>query len=161
MNDPEMKTIATVRDVCALVGLSPARFYQLIQAGIMPPPVYDISTRRPFYNEEGQLQCLEVRRRNCGINGKPVLFYARRTPAPASAPKPPARKHHAAAPHKDRHDGLVEAMKGLGLAGATAAQVSKAMKELFPKGADVTPEPEVIRAVFLHLKRQDRGDSVR
>ena len=31
--------------------------------------------RRPFYHEELQAVCLDVRRRNCGIDGKPVLFY--------------------------------------------------------------------------------------
>src|SRR5689334_21388511 len=72
------KAVATVRDVARMVGLSPARFYQLQKSGVFPMPVYDVNTRRPVYTEEQQRQCLDVRRRNCGVNGKPVLFYARR-----------------------------------------------------------------------------------
>ena len=158
MNDPSTtKSIATVRDVCRMVGLSPARFYGLMKEGIFPYPVYDLQTRRPFYTEEQQLQCLEVRRRNCGINGKPVLFYARRLDAPVALPRAPRRP---AAPRpQTQHSGLLEALRGLGLATATAAQVAAAVKVIFPKGVAGTPEPEVIRAVFLHLKRQNRGGS--
>ena len=59
------------------VGLSRQRFYQLIGT-TFPYPVYDLKSRRPFYTAELQAMILEVRRRNCGIDGKPVLFYARR-----------------------------------------------------------------------------------
>ena len=60
-----------------MVGLSRSRFHQLIGT-TFPWPLYSVSTRRPFYDEELQKCCLEVRRRNCGIDGKPVLFYSRR-----------------------------------------------------------------------------------
>ena len=43
-----------------------------------PEPSRDDETGRPFYDEEQQVVCLEVRRRNCGVDGKPILFYARR-----------------------------------------------------------------------------------
>ena len=46
------------------------------QGGVFPPPLYNIETKRPFFTEDMQEVCLEVRRRNCGINGKPVMFYA-------------------------------------------------------------------------------------
>ena len=50
---------------------------------MFPPPVYSVSNRRPIYVEELQEVCLEVRRRNCGINGRPVLYYAGRlVPSP-------------------------------------------------------------------------------
>jgi hypothetical protein len=72
------KTAVSISEMARIVGLSRQRFHQLIQAGVFPAPLYDIATRRPFYNEEMQQTCLEVRRRNCGINGKAVLFYSRR-----------------------------------------------------------------------------------
>ncbi len=41
---------------------------------MFPPPVYDIATRRPHYIEELQQVCLSVKEKNCGINGRVVLF---------------------------------------------------------------------------------------
>ena len=157
LNDP-IKTIASVRDVCRMVGLSPARFYFLMKdTGVFPMPVYDIVTRRPHYTEEQQRECLEVRRRNCGVNGKPVCFYARRLDA-APAPRRRAARGSVAS-HPKEHAGLVDALRGLGLASVTGAQVTAALKAVYPKGVGQTPEPEVIKAVFLHLKRQNSGDS--
>src|SRR5262245_65689935 len=89
------KAAVSVSEMARMVGLSRARFYQLVEAGVFPAPVYDVSTRRPMYVEELQTACLEVRRRNCGVNGKPVLFYSRgRRPATPAAKqsKPTAAK---------------------------------------------------------------------
>src|SRR5271166_3448958 len=87
----QTKAAVSVAEMAKMVRLSRARFYQLQQVGVFPSPVYDVSTRRPIYVQELQEVCLEVRRRNCGINGKPVLFYAHRlgaTPARPKASKP-------------------------------------------------------------------------
>jgi hypothetical protein len=70
----ETKAIVSVSELARMCGLSRARFYQLQRAGVFPPPVYDVSTHRPVYVEELQKVCLEVRRKNCGVNGKPILF---------------------------------------------------------------------------------------
>ena len=150
------KAIATVRDVARMVGLSPARFYQLQQAGVFPMPVYDIVTRRPHYTEEQQRECVEVRRRNCGVNGRAVLFYSRRLSAPTSALRPRAtRKGKTPGTTDVAHAELLEAVQGLGLSKATAAQVAAAIKELFPAGVAGVDEGEIIRAVFVHLRRQN------
>jgi hypothetical protein len=37
--------------------------------------------------------------------------------------------------------------------------VAAAVKQVFPRGTSGLAEAEVIKAVFLHLKRQDPGDS--
>ena len=76
---PEIKEAVSVAEMARMVGLSRARFYQLIGTAF-PNPVYYVSSRRPFYDQEAQRLCLEVRRRNCGIDGKPILFYARHAP---------------------------------------------------------------------------------
>ena len=85
------KAAVTVSEMARMVGLSRARFYQLVEAGVFPTPVYCVSTRRPMYVEELQEVCLTVRRRNCGVNGKPVLFYARghRLPTPTTKTQKP------------------------------------------------------------------------
>ena len=151
------KAVVTVAEMARMVGLSRARFYQLLGT-TFPWPVYDVSTRRPIYVEEQQRICLEVRRRNCGIDGKPVLFYARRngTPLPTSKPrtqKPKAKRDDEFAP-------LAAALKSLGLAGVSTADLRSAVSATFPNGISGIDGGQVIRAVFLHFKRRDSGDKV-
>lgn len=148
----ETKAIVTVSEMARMCGLSRARFYQLQKAGIFPPPLHDVDTRRPFYDEELQKVCLEVRRRNCGVNGKPILFYARRV---TMTPTPKPRQPRVTAPKADKHPELIEALQALGLAGVTAAQVGAAVKELFPQGTAEVDQAEFVRAVFLHLRRKN------
>ena len=74
----EAKAVVTVSEMARMVGLSRARFYQLQKAGVFPMPVYDSVSGRPVYIQELQQVCLEVRRRSYGVNGQPVVFYARR-----------------------------------------------------------------------------------
>src|SRR5438552_1042773 len=100
------KTAVSISEMARIVGLSRQRFHQLIVAGVFPTPLYDIATRRPFYNEEMQQVCLEVRRRNCGVNGKPILFYARRVDHRPTAPK--VTKPKGPRQRDDRHADLIE-----------------------------------------------------
>lgn len=160
MPEPVVPTraVVTVSEMARMVGLSRARFYQLVEAGVFPQPVYCVSTRRPMYVEELQKTCLEVRRRNYGVNGRPVLFYARghRPPTPATKPpKPSVARPKPTAAHADLIDGL----SALGLV-ATPAQVAEAVAALYPAGVNGTDLGGALRAVFLHLKRQNPADSV-
>ena len=150
MNEPE-KIAVTVAEVARMVGLSRARFYQLIDAGIFPPPERDSETGRPFYGKELQQVCLDVRRRNCGVNGKPILFYARRLPTSTTPAKPP-KMTAKPTPQADPLAHGLDAVKSLGLMTATLTGVTEAVKELFPGGIEGVEEGEVIRKVFLRLK---------
>jgi hypothetical protein len=151
------KAIVTVTEMARMVGLSRARFYQLIGSAF-PWPIYDISTRRPHFTEEMQAVCLEVRRRNCGVDGKPVMFYARRWSSPSKVVSPRPTKLPST-PKVDNYAELVDAVRSLGLM-TTSAQVSEAVKELFPMGTASLDQGEVIRSVFVHLKRRNTRDSV-
>ena len=155
MNDCT-KAVVTVTEMARMVGLSRARFYQLVSEGVFPPPVYCVSTRRPIYVEDLQKMCLEVRHRNCGVNGRFVVFYS--VARPLSGPTKP-RQRALTPTRNDRYTPITAAMRGLGLA-ATGDQVAEAVKTLYPNGTGGVSEPEVIRAVFLHLRRRDCGDSV-
>ncbi len=84
----QTKKAVSVSEMARMAGLSRSRFYQLIGTAF-PPPVYDAKTRRPFYTASQQQTCLEVRHRNCGIDGRPVLFYARR---PMQSVRPQGRR---------------------------------------------------------------------
>lgn len=154
----ETKIAVTVADMARMVGLSRARFYQLVQAGVFPAPERHVETGRPFYGEELQRTCLEVRRRNCGVNGQPVLFYSRRLPSSTSAARPRKMKARPE-PKPDPLAGLVDAVKALGLKAVTPAQVAAAVAEEYPSGTASVDEGEVIRAVFMRLKRQNAGGS--
>ena len=150
----ETKAVVTVSEMARMVGLSRSRFYQLIGSAF-PSPLMD-KKERPFYSEELQAVCLEVRRRNCGVDGKPILFYARRL---ATAPTKP-KKAKAPTTTNPHHADMLEGVRSLGLASVTAADVAKALKELFPSGVENQDDGEILRAVFLHLKRKNRADKV-
>lgn len=149
----QTKTVVSIADMARMVGLSRGRFYQLI-GNTFPHPVYDVATKRPFYTEELQQVCLEVRRRNCGIDGKPVLFYARRT---ITATKQASRQLAKAKPKHDDHADLCEGLKYLGLLTVTSADVELAIKTLYPSGIGQIDQGEVLRALFLHLRAQGSG----
>jgi hypothetical protein len=148
----ETKAVVTVSEMARMVSLSRARFYQLMKAGVFPAP--SCQGGRPVYTEEQQQVCLEVRRRNRGVNGEPVLFYARRRGA--ELPKRKRRADPLPVKNKDVA-ALVDGLNALGLTTATAAQVVKVTGELFPQGTKGLDQAEVLRAVFLHLKRRNQG----
>jgi len=154
--DNVSKCVVSVTEMAKMLGLSRARFYQLMGSAF-PRPLYDVRTRRPFFVEELQKVCLEVRRRNCGIDGKPVLFYAKGHRG--SPPTKPGRKK-AATHGRNEFPDILDGVQALGLAWATTAQVASAMRTLFPQGVVGKDQSEVVRAVFLHLRRQNPGDNV-
>jgi hypothetical protein len=99
-------------EMARMVGLSRGRFYQLIGT-TFPHPVYDVATKRPYYTEELQETCLAVRRRNCGIDGRPILFYARRMPITPTVIRRPKVATSRQPPND--HTDLVEGLRSLGL----------------------------------------------
>jgi hypothetical protein len=153
--DDVTKAVVSVSEMARMVGLSRARFYQLIRAGSFPQPDREPATGRPCYFEEGQRRCLEVRRRNLGIDGRPVLFYARRRDIKGQRQKRPkleAQRGDVAA--------LVDGLNALGLTTATAAQVERVVGELYPQGTEGLDRGEVLKAVFLEIRRRTSGGSV-
>lgn len=153
----ETKAAVSCSEMARMCGLSRQRFAQL-QGTTFPWPLYDVATRRPFYPEDLQKVCLEVRRRNWGIDGRPLLFYAPRAAttsvAAASSPKKVAPKKNQIV------TALVEGLNALGLTSATAAQVESITKELFPSGTAGIDQGEVLRAVFLAIRRQYSAEKV-
>ena len=149
----ETKVAVTVAEMARMVGLSRARFYQLLGTAF-PLPVYDVTTRRPLFVEEMQRVCLEVRRRNCGIDGKPILFYCRRVPI--STTKRPTK---IAGTKSNVSSELFSGLRSLGLT-TTSAQVEAAMTKLYPNGTVGVDQAELVRSIFIHLKRQNSHDNV-
>ena len=149
------KAVVSVSEMARMVGLSRQRLYQLMGT-TFPSPLYDVTTKRPFYPEELQRVCLEVRRRNCGIDGKPALFYSK---GHRQQPQTPRRKKERPAQKKE-FAGIIDGLTALGLSYVSNDQVATAIKEVFPSGINGDDQAEVLRDVFLHLKRQNLGDNV-
>lgn len=152
------KSVVSVTDMARMVGLSRARFYQLVKRGTFPPADQDEITKRPCYYEDKQRQILEARRRNCGVDGKPILFYARRRDLgqSKSATRPTVEKVKAVV---KKYTDLIDGLAALNVT-ATIAQVEPILKELFPNGTDEVDPGEVVRAVFLRIRRQNSSGNV-
>jgi hypothetical protein len=152
----QLKAAVTISEMARMVGLSRARFYQLIGTAF-PWPIYSVSTKRPFFSEDLQKICLEVRRRSYGVDGRPVLFYAKQLSLTAKPrPKRKSVTKPKAPPPDDGLLDILEGVRALGLSMATYAQVESAVESAFPSGTREVSSGEVIRAVFLALQRQDR-----
>ena len=146
----EAKSAITVSEMARMCGLSRARFYQLIGSAF-PYPLYSVSTKRPFYDEDLQRVCLEVRRRNCGIDGRPILFCSR-----PAVPKAKSHRGGSASPRKTvKHTNLIVGLAGLGLGGITDEQVEAALVKFYPRGTNGVDEATQLRSVFVSLMRQD------
>lgn len=145
------KSAVSVTEMARMVGLSRARFYQLVKKGTFPAADQDSVTSRPCYLEETQRQILDARRRNCGVDGKPILFYSRRrdlgqTKKVVSRPaKPPMNNQYA-----DLIDQLAQAKVFV-----TAAEVEPVVKEMFPEGTVGIDPGEIFLAVFKCLQRRN------
>lgn len=154
----QTKKAVSVSEMARMVGLSRSRFYQLLGKAF-PNPSRDPETGRPFYDEDQQQTCVEVRRRNCGIDGTPILFYAQR-PTPSVSTRS-RRKPKRESPKPAGHMAVIlDGVRALGLATATDRQVGQACRELFPMGTADAESGEVIRAVFVRLMRRNSTDNV-
>ena len=144
-NEP-LKAAVSVSEMANLCRLSRSRFHALVRDGVFPKPVPKAQGKRPYYTADLIRQCLEIRQTGIGLNGKIVLFNR---PATKRAARKPACKSAATT----EHVALIEALRSLGLV-ATVEAVGAAVQALFPGGTAGVAEGEVIRQVFLHLRKK-------
>jgi hypothetical protein len=142
MSKPSQNRCVTVQELCELIGLSKNRFYALQKAGIFPAAMRSPLNNRPVFDSALVEQCLGIVRNRVGANGVPYVPNRKARPARQQSTKKPA----------GRHQGLIEALASLGLT-ATPAQVEEALGTL-PEGGAGMEEPELIRQVFLVLRKQ-------
>ncbi len=163
------KEIVTVAEMARNIGLSRARFYELIGEGVFPSPSRNPETKRPFFDRQQQEQCLLIRKTNQGANGRAVLFYGRRleiAPLPrraASKKKKPARPRDndtVGARSDALIDELRQGLRQLGLAEITPAVVREALVDVYPDGHGQVDRSELLLTVFRCLKRRDSPDNV-
>jgi hypothetical protein len=115
------KSVCSVTEIAARLGLSRARFYQLQKTGIFPAPVYCTHTKRPFYPMDLQEKCLEIRKTGIGQNGHPIIFYSKRNGSSAKLLDVSENKYKE----------ISEALGGMGLKMAPG-KIKKAVKLLHP-----------------------------
>jgi hypothetical protein len=147
MKDKKMltKVVVSVSEMAAALDLSRARFYQLLDAQILPQPVYDLRTRRPVYPQDLQEKCMAVRQTGIGSNGQYILFYS-------------PRKNNGSAPRKSvpkkvsKYQDIKEALKIMGLE-VSDEQVSKAVVDVFPEGIENRDQGMVLRELFRYFKK--------
>jgi hypothetical protein len=146
------KSAVSISEMARMVGLSRQRFAQLVKAGVFAAPQVEPETKRKFYDQLTQQSCLEVRKKNVGINGKVVLFYSARNNL---TPTKPRRGKVIPPKQEECHADLVEGLKSLGLTSVTASQMNQAVKQVYPQGTKNLDHGEVLRGIFLHLKAKE------
>lgn len=158
----QLPEAVSTNQLCVMLGLSKRRFLELRQRGVFPQPTaYAIQSRRPIYFPEIVQQCLEVRRRNVGINDEIVFFHVRSAgPVSRRAATPRPRRTTATRPASvsPQAAGLVDALAALGIA-TTALAVDQTIRDLYPAGTEGTDEGTLVQAVFRHLRMRNRGDN--
>ena len=160
-NNPSIPDVLSMSDMARLVNLSRSRFYQLISEGIFHPPIYNIKSKRPFYSREIAEKNLQLKRNNVGANGKIVLFYCSRSSSPYTKISRGSRKVESNRPvAQSNHQELKEGLAALGLRDVSDVQIDSALRECFPDGTENTDSAEILRQVFLSIKRQNTTDNV-
>ena len=161
------KEIVSVSEMARMLGFSRARVYQLLRDGVLPKPTKTAEGGRPFFTRAQQEQCIEVRRTNCGIDGRPILFYATRVPSPApptTETRQPRRRSAPARPRRSTEDSTITdlrcGLRQLGLTDATEQSIRAALADLYPDGHAGVDSSELLRSIFVHLNRQDSHDNV-
>lgn len=150
-DDIVTKAAVSVTEMAKMVGLSRARSYQLVKKGTFPPADQDPLSKRPCYFEDEQRLILDARRRNCGVNGVPIMFYCRRNDA--------RQKRTSARPAKPKASGkqftdLLDLLAQVKIV-VSAAQVEAAVKEEYPKGTDGIDASAVVEALIKRFGRQN------
>ena len=143
------RAATSVSQMARMLGLSRARFYELIHRGVFLAPVYSTANRRPLYTAEMQQRNLDVRRTQRGINNEYVMFYERQKPSQVERS---TRQTGRRADRNGQHNGLIHGLRSLGM-DATGSQIEQAMAACFPDGFEGTNESEVLRTVYRHLRR--------
>jgi hypothetical protein len=168
MQQEPLKVIESVTEMARMCGLSRARFYQLSNEGIFPPPSRNQETGRPYFDRDGQEACLTVRRTNRGVNGQAILFYAQRSGQHLTPPKQPSRngkKSNKLGASPSRHQGsssviteLKHGLQQLGVTDVNDRRIRDALSQEYPDGHRDVDSADLLRSVFEEIQRRDSQD---
>jgi hypothetical protein len=162
MNTTITKDVVSVTDMARMVGLSRARFYELMQRGVFPPPSRSPTTKRPLYARDQQEQCLQIRRTHRGANGETILFYAV-APRPSPPPKRSAKsgpKESPPARQDDLLNRLRDSLSQLGVVDLAETQLRSVLAAEWPAGHADVDEATLVTTVYRSLKCRNPRDNV-
>ena len=140
MNNKKLsKQIVSMTEIAKTLRMSRARFYQLLQSGFFPKPLYDDRSKRPYYDIELQEKCIEARHSGIGVDGSFMLFYS------------PRKKESVSSIKKKKADPLIkeitETLQEMGLE-TTLEQVQQGLGELYPDGTGNVEQGLIVRELF-------------
>ena len=139
------KPVVSISELCERLQLSRSRFYQLVNNGFFPPPIYDLKSKRPYFDTTLQQQCLEARQTGIGSNGSILLFY------------PPRKTEIRARKKIQKIDTQIQeyadTLNNMGL-NVSAKQVKVAIAEVFQEGSNGQDTGLVVRELFRHFKQK-------
>ena len=138
------KPIVSITELCQKIQLSRARFYQLLDSGFFPKPLYDERSNRPYYDTVLQNKILEARQTGIGVDGSFMLFYSPRK----NGTKKSSRNKSKLSPQIVE---MTETLNSMGLS-CSVTEVQAAISDLYPDGIDNQDNGLVIREIFRHLK---------
>ena len=138
------KQIVSIKEISKMVQLSRARFYQLLQSGFFPKPLYDERSKRPYYDINLQQKCLECRQSGIGVDGSFMLFYS-----PRKKETTPRKNGKKIEPQIKE---MTDTLKQMGL-DVSIEQVQQGLSELYPDGFDNGDIGVVIRDLFRYFKK--------
>ena len=148
-SDRDLKVACSVSDMARRLNLSRARFYQLVETGVFPKPLYCVRTKRPYYSLELQQKCIEVRRTGIGYDGRPILFYSPRTKISNT------RRSQLGS----RLERLADALNRMGL-NVSQSKVKETVETLYPGKLPLdVDEGVIIRNLFRFLLRDCKNDA--
>ena len=140
-----LKPIVSVQELCQMLQLSRSRYYQLIDSGFLPKPLIDDRSKRPYYDQDLQQKCLEIRETGIGANGTIMLWYSPRKKNAQSKQSKTLKKIDSQAKE------MTDTLNSMGLDCSTR-EVQKALSELYPDGTKGVETGLVIRELFRLLK---------
>ncbi|HRW51581.1 MAG TPA: AlpA family phage regulatory protein [Phycisphaerae bacterium] len=163
------KEVVSVSEMARMLGLSRARFYQLMKQGVFPSPLREGDVKRSHFDRALQEQCVRVRQINQGMNGNVILFYARTFP---TTPVPSQRASTRSQPTTRRQttrqspnaDPLIRELRSdlaqLGVEVQGEQQIRTALADCFPDGHDEVDRGTLLRRIFEHMNRQNPPDNL-
>ena len=139
------KQVVSITEISQMCQMSRARFYQLLEQGFFPKPLYDDRSKRPYYDLALQQKILECRQSGIGVDGHSfMLFYSPRKRESLSHPK----KKKTVDPITKE---LGEILESMGLETAFT-EVQKALDKLYPDGTEGIEQGVVVRELFRYFK---------
>ena len=141
------KPIVSISEICQMIRLSRARYYQLVNSGFFPKPLTDERSKRPYYDAKLQKAIVECRETGIGADGSYMLFYS-----------PRKSENHSHGRRKKKVDPVTqelgEILESMGVETAFH-EVQKALDKLYPDGTEGIDQGLVTRELYRYFKQKE------